>query len=467
MSENLNNKKYKKEIESEISLDEIMMNQIYFQKNQNYTTPININIPKKSNNYQYENILLNSLQDFYNRYEKDDRKILSNKKFVISFTELISLLRETILAQLKIDNLIYTYNDSSKNNLINIQKINQKYINDLSYNIFSYDKIDIGYGFNIKKKKNIYSNISPNNMKFQNYKKNNKNSYNQKSYISPNNIKKEINNIFENIYKEVFINGNNNNPLDGLNITHKKQYKKKDISKNKNSHHERNKSAILKERKKAPLSYNKMSKNNISNNDNQRLNNTVINNISNNISYNSNNFNINNDSYNSLYKNYGTFSENQKKLSKSTNFGNKKLTKSKTFKNNKKFHKSKNSDKNKLKVSDIFLACENINKIRNSSNKRYLSRSNNNYFHNNINLNENDSFLKKSMKSMGIRNIYNNSNYSDVRGYEELRLNNAMIKRIIVTNTHKPSNLANKLLVSGQKYIDDFKEINEEIKKKE
>ena len=125
---------------------------------------------------------------------------------MISFTELISLLRETILAQLKIDNLIYTYNDSSKNNLINIQKINQKYINDLSYNIFSYDKIDIGYGFNIKKKKNIYSNISPNNMKFQNYKKNNKNSYNQKSYISPNNIKKEINNIFENIYKEVFIN---------------------------------------------------------------------------------------------------------------------------------------------------------------------------------------------------------------------------------------------------------------------
>ena len=467
MSENLNNKKYKKEIESEISLDEIMMNQIYFQKNQNYTTPININIPKKSNNYQYENILLNSLQDFYNRYEKDDRKILSNKKFAISFTELISLLRETILAQLKIDNLIYTYNDSSKNNLINIQKINQKYINDLSYNIFSYDKIDIGYGFNIKKKKNIYSNISPNNMKFQNYKKNNKNSYNQKSYISPNNIKKEINNIFENIYKEVFINGNNNNPLDGLNITHKKQYKKKDISKNKNSHHERNKSAILKERKKAPLSYNKMSKNNITNNDYQRLNNTVINNISNNISYNSNNFNINNDSYNSLYKNYGTFSENKKKLSKSTNFGNKKLTKSKTFKNNKKFHKSKNSDKNKLKVSDIFLACENINKIRNSGNKRYLSRSNNNYFHNNINLNENDSFLKKSMKSMGIRNIYNNSNYSDVRGYEELRLNNAMIKRIIVTNTHKPSNLANKLLVSGQKYIDDFKEINEEIKKKE
>ena len=276
-----------------------------------------------------------------------------------------------------------------------------------------------------------------------------------------------MDNIFENIYKEVFINGNNNNPLDGLNITHKKQYKKKDISKNKNSHHERNKSAILKERKKAPLSYNKMSKNNITNNDNQRLNNTVINNISNNISYNSNNFNINNDSYNSLYKNYGTFSENQKKLSKSTNFGNKKLTKSKTFKNNKKFHKSKNSDKNKLKVSDIFFACENINKIRNSSNKRYLSRSNNNYFHNNINLNENDSFLKKSMKSMGIRNIYNNSNYSDVRGYEELRLNNAMIKRIIVTNKHKPSNLANKLLISGQKYIDDFKEINEEIKKKE
>ena len=435
MSDNINNKRYHKEIESEICLDEIMLNKNNFSKYQNSNNISHRNL--KNINSNQVNILLNSLQDFCNRYEKDDRKILSNKKFIISFQEIISLIRESMLAQQQIDNLIYNNYDDKNNSNINIQKINQKYITDLGYNIFSFDKIDMGYGFNIKKKKKSYSNISPNNIKFQNnlkYKKR----YNHQS-ISPNNIKKEINNIFENIYKEVFINGNPN-PLNNI---YRRNYGTTK-SKNKNHRIERNKSAVINTAKNiSPLKYHKVS----SNKDNQRLNNTVINaNISNNISYNNSKININNN-YNSHFKGYNSFSANK------NNFGNKSQIQ------NNKLRKNKNKDK--LKSSDIYLACEKINKIKNSGNKNILTRSSNNYFNNN----DNEILLKKSFKSVGIKDPYNNNNYTDIIGYEELRLNTG-IKKIMVYNTHKPSTLANKLLISGQKYIEDFKEMNEGAKKK-
>ena len=438
MSDNANNKRYHKEIESEICIDEIMLNKNYFQKSQDLNNISNKNL--KNFHSSQANILLNSLQDFYTRYEKDDRKILSNNKFIISFQEIISLIREAMVAQQQIDNIIYNNIDDNKNiNNINIQKINQKYITDLSYNIFSFEKIDMGYGFNIKKKKKIYSNISPNNYKFQNDSKLKKSS---NISISPNNIKKEINTIFENIYKEVFINGNDN----PFNIIERKNNKKK--SKNKNHNHERNKSAFINNNIKniSPLKYHKVSKNK----DNQRINNTVINtNIKNNISYNHSNININNN-YNS--KGYNSFSANKNNFENKGKNDNKKVRKSKTFKN-------KNKGKDKLKSSNIYMACQKIDMIKNSGNKNILSRSNNNYFNNN------ETFMKKSLKSLGLRDLYNSINYTDIIGYEELKFNTG-IKKIIVSNTHKPSNLANKLLISGQKYIDDFKEINEGTKRK-
>ena len=442
MSDNANSKRYHKEIESEICIDEIMLNKNYFQKSQDLNNISNKNL--KNFHSSQANILLNSLQDFYTRYEKDDRKILSNNKFIISFQEIISLIREAMVAQQQIDNIIYNNIDDNKNiNNINIQKINQKYITDLSYNIFSFEKIDMGYGFNIKKKKKIYSNISPNNYKFQNDSKSKKSS---NISISPNNIKKEINTIFENIYKEVFINGNDN-PFNNI---ERKNNKKK--SKNKNHNHERNKSAFIKKNNNnikniSPLKYHKVSKNK----DNQRINNTVINtNIKNNISYNHSNININNN-YNS--KGYNSFSSNKNNFENKGKNDNKKVRKSKTFKN-------KNKGKDKLKSSNIYMACQKIDMIKNSGNKNILSRSNNNYFNNN-----NETFMKKSLKSLGLRDLYNSINYTDIIGYEELKFNTG-IKKIIVSNTHKPSNLANKLLISGQKYIDDFKEINEGTKRK-
>ena len=457
MSENLNNQRYPKKIESEICLDEIMINQNYFSKNHPSKNPSNNNNlinNNCNNNIIQTNILLNSIQDFFNRYEKDDRKILSNKKFIISFQELISLIKDAIIAQQQIDDKIYNNNNNNKSNL-NIQRISQKYINDLSYNIFSFDKIDLTYDLNVKKKKKYYSNISPNIMKFQNNSKIKKTDNSQS--ISPNNIKKEINSIFENIYKEVFLNGNNS--LDNLNEKNIKM-KKKHKSKTKNIIYERNKSAIISKKNISPLRYHKISKNK---NENNRLNKTIItNNISNSISYNNNNININNN-YNSHYKNNNSYSADKIKILKSETNKKKKLNNSKIFNNNK--NKNKKCNKNELKCSDIFIACENINMIKNSGNKKLLSKSTNLFSNNLNNMNNNENFLKKSLKSIGFSDIYNNNNYSDIIRYEELNLNNG-VKKIIVSNTHKPSNLANKLLISGHKYIEDFKEMNQGSKKK-
>jgi hypothetical protein len=79
-------------------------------------------------------------------------------------------------------------------------------------------------------------------------------------------------------------------------------------------------------------------------------------------------------------------------------------------------------------------------------------------------LNGSESFLKKSLRDIGLKDSYNIT-FTDIAGFEELKFNKC-IKKIIVSNTHKPSNLANQLLLSGQKFIDDFKEINENTKKK-
>lgn len=116
-------------------------------------------------------------------------------------------------------------------------------------------------------------------------------------------------------------------------------------------------------------------------------------------------------------------------------------------------------DKNKLK------ACENISKIKNSGMVKSLTRNNDYYQLNEFD--DKDSFLKKSLKNVAvIQYICSNSNINEIIGYEEINLKGSGIKKIIVSKTHKPSNFTNKLLISGQKYIDDFKEIKQEENKK-
>ena len=111
------------------------------------------------------NILLNSLKEFSNRYDIDDRKIIKSKKFLISFNELISLIKFALEFQIKINNSLNEY----------LNEISQDFINNLSYYIFSFEKIDIN-------KQNEYQTINCNNNKYKEswYSNNKKNKFEQK-----------------------------------------------------------------------------------------------------------------------------------------------------------------------------------------------------------------------------------------------------------------------------------------------
>ena len=120
------------------------------------------------------------------------------------------------------------------------------------------------------------------------------------------------------------------------------------------------------------------------------------------------------------------------------------LKKNRTYKN---FKTTKN--KNGLRNSDIALACNTINK---SGNKKPLSKSHN-YYQSYL-VDNNGSIIKRSFNEI-----------KDILGYDDLKFYNG-IRRITVTNAHKPSNYANKLLISGQKTVDDYQVMNESAKKK-
>ena len=158
MEEKQNNNRYPKEIETEESIDGISLNKKQIQNNYNLNTPSTHNIINNKDNILQDdiNILFNSLQEFFSRYISDERKIFLRKKFIVSFQELSSLLSDVILIQQKIDKLIFGNNSTE----LNIQKITQDYINDLSYNLFSLERITIDEISDLKRKKIIKPNIN-------------------------------------------------------------------------------------------------------------------------------------------------------------------------------------------------------------------------------------------------------------------------------------------------------------------
>ena len=419
MKKNLANKRYQKEVNSEMYIDDDSL------KNEN------------RNNYLKENsnILLSSLEFFFNAYEMKNHQRSSKVRFIISFEEIISLIYETILSQQNVDNLLF--NNKKKNAEVLIQKINQKFISYISNSIYTLEILD----------KNIRDNLGikrgSSNCNFHTIRNNikRKKTHGYKSHISsPTNFKNKINYIFENIYQEVFINNNDKS---------KKNKKRENSLREKNKDiMQRTKSAILGKKNNSPLSFYRDFKRQEKRFDkNKRLH--------------SNGRTSNNSNTNSLYieNKYNTaLSTNRKEVADDYKpekyFGG-----YKTLKNTK-----KNKLKNKLRCSDIFLACENINKIKNSGTIKSLQKNNIQYQFNEYD--DKNSILKKSLKNLavGIQDICNNSN--DVIGYEEINLKGSGIKKIIVSNTRKPSNFTNKLLISGQKYINDFKQMDKFEKKK-
>ena len=99
------------------------------------------------------NILLKSIKDFSRRYNSDERKILSNKKFLISLEELISLIEKAIITQNKIN---YCEDDNKDS----LKDLCQDFINELSYNIFSFEKIDAIEATEINLRKQQSKNIA-------------------------------------------------------------------------------------------------------------------------------------------------------------------------------------------------------------------------------------------------------------------------------------------------------------------
>ena len=425
-------KKYSKEINNEIYLNDNAL------KN-NIRNNLIFDSPK---------ILLNSLKFFFDAYETKNLQKSSKIKFIISFEEIISLINETLISQQKIDNLIY--NDKSDNSDIIIQKINQNFISYLSNSIYTLEIYERNFLSNQRSKRqnsnyNFYSlKIPKKKKKPQSYKS---------QISSPSNIKNKINYIFENIYQEVFINDDNQ-------MKNAKKKKKEISTKSSNNNNDdkmqRTKSAILGKKNNSPLNYYIGSKNNdLNSTKNKRLFKTS----------NGNNMNINTNANITFFENkYNTGSSNNKRIA--LNGYNSEKNKGGTI-NFKEGKKNKKKDKNKLKCSDIYLACENISKIKSIGNMKTLRRKQNqNHFQFNE-FDDKDSILKKSLKNIakGIKDICNNSN--EIIGYEEINLRGSGIKKIIVSNTHKPSNFTNQLLISGKKCINEFKELKqEEVKRK-
>ena len=311
------------------------------------------------------NILLNSLKEFSNRYDLDDRKIMKSKKFLISFNDLITIVKFALEFQIKINNSLNEY----------LNEISQDFINNLSYYIFSFEKVDISKQNDYYTNYNTYNSVySENNKKTTKYNKNIK-SDEEKQNINRN--------------KKIKVNNNNRKNISAnrslyLNIKSPKNKKEK----NKINENEINKS------RRNNKSVEKRSKSNAD---------FVLN-----ISKNQEN--------------------NKKNINKSTD-------KRKNIK-----EKDLNKNRNTNSFS-IFTVCENL---------------------------KNSSFIIKTSKTRKASCIEqnNNNNKNKKNTYYNQYQNIGIKKQILGNNIIRPSNMANKLLQKGIKYINDFANLKEEENKK-
>lgn len=412
MIENLTNNTFPKKIKNEICIDELILNNCLLSKNK-----------KDEKNYN-SNILIKSLQDFSKRCESSYGKLFYEKNYLISLNEIITLIQNSINAQQQLDNYIYNTNsENSESNINNIKSLNQKFINDLNYNIFSIEKINNNYYcFNKIKKKN--------------YK--NKKLSSSRLFVTPHNIKNRINSIFNNIEKEIFINGyeilNGNYTLKEISTYSESIKSAKERNKNEKTNNNNN---LLKgKNQKQKNNESKLVKKRVLSNQNKKYKDKKNSSKSKSV--------INENNLSNELRNISTFKSRE--ITNNQKNRNSLLKLSNTSKTTK-------YDKN-MKTFDIFKICQNMKKDKQKKNKDSgpLIRSNSSNLINDIN-DFNDNFLKKSLKSLGFSQIN-----------EKKKLSTG-IKKIIISNTCKPTNLANHLLIKGKKYINEFNKMDEESKK--
>jgi hypothetical protein len=412
MIENLTNNTFPKKIKNEICIDELILNNCLLSKNK-----------KDEKNYN-SNILIKSLQDFSKRCESSYGKLFYEKNYLISLNEIITLIQNSINAQQQLDNYIYNTNsENSESNINNIKSLNQKFINDLNYNIFSIEKINNNYYcFNKIKKKN--------------YK--NKKLSSSRLFVTPHNIKNRINSIFNNIEKEIFINGyeilNGNYTLKEISTYSESIKSAKERNKNEKTNNNNN---LLKgKNQKQKNNESKLVKKRVLSNQNKKYKDKKNSSKSKSV--------INENNLSNELRNISTFTSRE--ITNNQKNRNSLLKLSNTSKTTK-------YDKN-MKTFDIFKICQNMKKDKQKKNKDSgpLIRSNSSNLISDIN-DFNDNFLKKSLKCLGFSQIN-----------EKKKLSTG-IKKIIISNTCKPTNLANHLLIKGKKYINEFNKMDEESKK--
>ena len=412
MIENLTNNTFPKKIKNEICIDELILNNCLLSKNK-----------KDEKNYN-SNILIKSLQDFSKRCESSYGKLFYEKNYLISLNEIITLIQNSINAQQQLDNCIYNTNsENSESNINNIKSLNQKFINDLNYNIFSIEKINNNYYcFNKIKKKN--------------YK--NKKLSSSRLFVTPHNIKNRINSIFNNIEKEIFINGyeilNGNYTLKEISTYSESIKSAKERNKNEKTNNNNN--LLTGKNQKQKNNESKLVKKRVLSNQNKKYKDKKNSSKSKSV--------INENNLSNELRNISTFTSRE--ITNNQKNRNSLLKLSNTSKTTK-------YDKN-MKTFDIFKICQNMKKDKQKKNKDSgpLIRSNSSNLINDIN-DFNDNFLKKSLKSLGFSQIN-----------EKKKLSTG-IKKIIISNTCKPTNLANHLLIKGKKYINEFNKMDEQSKK--
>ena len=378
---------------------------------------------KKKDIYSHLNesdSLLNALRNFSVKFELNDKKILKDYKYVISFDELISLIRFSLESQKKLNNVL---EDESQN----IKIFTNDFINNISNYIYSYEKVE---------KVSPISKFS-NKIKFSSNKEN-------------ININTDRTNKTNRVY-------NKNPPCiikssscwTNMGKTKKKQNKNKTtLNRNFQTNLKSNKSSI---------------------NKNQT-----------NINTNANiNKNINSEETNNNTKSYFR-PKNNKKLSNifspiknPSNKDNKiKVIKSRMNKSAEKRHNHKSSYNDYFKNNK-----ENNNKINanKSMEKGKIINSDNKNETKPISIFSAIEYLKSSSfiiknKNNNVNKIEKKSNYNSNDSMNDIKKEdkdkkvvyydrNMMLgirKKIIKANVPKPSNLANKLLEKGIKFITDF-----------
>ena len=415
---------------NELNISDITSKKEYYlnENKRYYNTTIKKKKLVKSATINNQNLLLDNLKDFSVKYEMEQKLISKDIKFVITFDELISLIRFSLESQIKI-------NEHSKDESDYLKTLSKDFINNLSYYIFSYEKVE----------------------KMQRPISKNKN----ESYSNKENIN---------------INGNTKRKKKSLcSIISKspsywaEEQKPKTNNKNKITH---------KEKSNLNSRTNKYKTNNIENTNSYRKN--VVHKI----------FSPKNDT---RFKNKFAKKENKIKHALNRSVVKRYSTVlSESSNNNKRKKLNKSDEKRKSGIIDknkktmnknlsIFTACENLKSssfILKNKNRSFFStehydkndKKNNNNYNSNSNININKKFKKNynsnsNSNSNSYLNMSKKSNKKIV--YYDHNLNLNVKKQIIMGNVFKPSTFANKLLQNGMKYITEFNGIKEEERKKQ